>query len=52
MAAQASGQGAEEGPAPWLEIDLAAAFAEKMELNRQKYPPEKVQGRAVKYTKL
>ena len=25
----------------------AAAFAEKMELNRQKYPPEKVQGRAV-----
>ena len=35
-----------------LEIDLAAAFAEKMELNRQKYPPEKVQGRAVKYTKL
>ena len=35
-----------------LEIDLAAAFAEKMELNRQKYPPEKVQGRAVKYTEL
>jgi NTP pyrophosphatase (non-canonical NTP hydrolase) len=35
-----------------LEIDLAAAFAEKMELNRQKYPPEKVRGRAVKYTEL
>ena len=35
-----------------LEIDLAAAFAEKMELNRQKYPPEKVRGRAIKYTDL
>lgn len=35
-----------------LEIDLAAAFAEKMELNREKYPPEKVRGRAVKYTEL
>jgi len=35
-----------------LEIDLATAFAEKMELNRQKYPPEKVRGRAVKYTEL
>lgn len=35
-----------------LDIDLAAAFAEKMELNRQKYPPEKVQGRALKYTEL
>lgn len=35
-----------------LDIDLAAAFAEKMQLNREKYPPEKVQGRAVKYTEL
>lgn len=35
-----------------LEIDLAAAFAEKMVLNREKYPPEKVQGRAIKYTEL
>ena len=35
-----------------LDIDLAAAFAEKMVLNRAKYPPEKVQGRAVKYTDL
>lgn len=35
-----------------LEIDLAAAFAEKMELNRAKYPPEKVRGRALKYTEL
>jgi len=35
-----------------LEIDLAAAFAEKMALNRAKYPPEKVQGRAIKYTEL
>lgn len=35
-----------------LDIDLAAAFAEKMALNRAKYPPEKVQGRAVKYTDL
>lgn len=35
-----------------LDIDLAAAFTEKMTLNRAKYPPEKVQGRAVKYTEL
>lgn len=35
-----------------LEVDLAAAFAEKMVLNRDKYPPEKVQGRAIKYTEL
>lgn len=35
-----------------LEIDLAAAFAAKMEENRRKYPPEKVQGRALKYTEL
>ncbi len=35
-----------------LEIDLGAAFAAKMEENRRKYPPEKVLGRAVKYTEL
>lgn len=35
-----------------LGVDLAAAFAEKMLLNRAKYPPEKVRGRAVKYTEL
>jgi len=35
-----------------LDIDLAAAFAEKMVLNREKYPPEKVRGRAIKYTEL
>lgn len=35
-----------------LEIDLAAAFSEKMALNRAKYPPEKVRGRAIKYTEL
>ena len=35
-----------------LDIDLPSAFAEKMALNRAKYPPEKVQGRAVKYTEL
>ncbi len=35
-----------------LDIDLAAAFAAKMVENRAKYPPEKVQGRAVKYTEL
>jgi len=35
-----------------LDIDLAASFAEKMVLNREKYPPEKVMGRAVKYTEL
>lgn len=35
-----------------LDVDLPAAFAEKMALNREKYPPEKVQGRAVKYTEL
>jgi len=35
-----------------LDIDLAAAFAEKMALNREKYPPEKVRGRAVKHTEL
>lgn len=35
-----------------LSIDLAAAFSEKMALNRLKYPPEKVQGRAIKYTEL
>ena len=35
-----------------LDIDLAAAFAEKMVQNRAKYPPEKVWGRAIKYTEL
>ena len=35
-----------------LDIDLAEAFASKMVENRRKYPPEKVQGRAVKYTDL
>ncbi len=35
-----------------LDIDLATAFAEKMALNREKYPPDKVRGRAVKYTEL
>ncbi|MBK8524812.1 MAG: nucleotide pyrophosphohydrolase, partial [Betaproteobacteria bacterium] len=35
-----------------LDIDLAEAFASKMVENRRKYPPEKVQGRAVKYTEL
>lgn len=35
-----------------LDVDLDAAFREKMVLNRAKYPPEKVRGRAVKYTEL
>lgn len=35
-----------------LDIDLATAFTEKMALNREKYPPDKVRGRAVKYTEL
>lgn len=35
-----------------LDIDLPASFAEKMALNRDKYPPDKVMGRAVKYTEL
>ena len=35
-----------------LDVDLDAAFREKMVLNRAKYPPELVQGRAVKYTEL
>jgi NTP pyrophosphatase (non-canonical NTP hydrolase) len=35
-----------------LGIDLDAAFREKMAINCAKYPPEKVQGRAVKYTDL
>ena len=35
-----------------LKIDLRAAFEEKMELNRRKYPPDKVRGRAIKYTDL
>lgn len=35
-----------------LDIDLDAAFYEKMALNRAKYPPEKVRGRALKYNEL
>lgn len=35
-----------------LDIDLAAAFSVKMQKNRCKYPPEKVRGRAIKYTDL
>ncbi|MBW7900678.1 MAG: nucleotide pyrophosphohydrolase [Rhodocyclaceae bacterium] len=35
-----------------LDIDLAEAFAAKMVENRAKYPPEKVRGRAIKYTEL
>ena len=35
-----------------LDVDMDAAFREKMVLNRAKYPPEKVRGRAVKYTEL
>jgi NTP pyrophosphatase (non-canonical NTP hydrolase) len=33
-----------------LNIDLAAAVAEKMNLNRAKYPVEKARGDARKYT--
>lgn len=35
-----------------LGIDLAQAFADKMAINRRKYPPDRVAGRAVKYTEL
>lgn len=35
-----------------LDIDLPRAFADKMVLNRQKYPADKVAGRAIKYTEL
>ena len=35
-----------------LQIDLLAASARKLELNRQKYPVEKARGRATKYDKL
>lgn len=35
-----------------LQIDLLAAAARKLELNRQKYPVEKARGRAIKYDKL
>jgi len=35
-----------------LQIDLLAAAARKLELNRQKYPVEKARGRATKYDKL
>jgi NTP pyrophosphatase (non-canonical NTP hydrolase) len=33
-------------------IDLAEAFAKKIELNKQKYPVEKAKGSAKKYTEL
>ncbi|MBU0602736.1 MAG: nucleotide pyrophosphohydrolase [Gammaproteobacteria bacterium] len=33
-----------------LEIDLPAAVADKMQLNREKYPAERVRGDARKYT--
>jgi dCTP diphosphatase len=33
-----------------LEVDLAAAVLEKMELNRAKYPADKVRGDARKYS--
>ena len=35
-----------------LDVDMDAAFKEKMALNCAKYPPEKVRGRALKYTEL
>ena len=35
-----------------LDIDLEQAFLEKMQINRAKYPPEKVRGRALKYNEL
>ena len=35
-----------------LDVDLLAAAATKLELNRQKYPVEKARGRATKYDKL
>jgi dCTP diphosphatase len=35
-----------------LEIDLPAAFVEKMKLNAKKYPVEKAKGIAKKYTEL
>lgn len=35
-----------------LDIDLAAAAAEKLALNAKKYPVEKSRGKATKYNKL
>jgi NTP pyrophosphatase (non-canonical NTP hydrolase) len=35
-----------------LRIDLADAFARKVELNKKKYPVEKARGSARKYTEL
>jgi len=35
-----------------LKIDLANAFARKIELNKKKYPVEKARGSARKYTEL
>ena len=34
------------------QIDIPQAFTAKMAINRAKYPPDKVRGRAVKYTEL
>lgn len=34
------------------DIDLAEAFAKKIELNKRKYPVEKAKGSAKKYTEL
>jgi NTP pyrophosphatase (non-canonical NTP hydrolase) len=35
-----------------LQVDLLKAAEEKLELNRHRYPVEKVRGRAIKYDKL
>lgn len=35
-----------------LNVDLLAASARKLDLNRKKYPVEKARGRSTKYTKL
>ena len=35
-----------------LDVDLVAAAADKLALNREKYPVEKVKGRATKYLDL
>ena len=32
-----------------LDVDLPAAVHEKLELNRRRYPPERVRGSASKY---
>lgn len=33
-------------------VDLAVAFARKLQQNAEKYPPDRARGNAVKYTKL